>query len=293
MKILIDTSLLQSNHTYNYYIHDNQGSVRAVVDENGTLVQATDYSAYGVPSSRFVSTTSDKHLHLGLEWQPMKGIYGYYNNARFRDAILAGTFYQQDPLAEKYYPFTPYHYAAGNPIRYKDADGLKVDFPGATNEFKNNYNTAYTYLKENGCSEQIDKLIESQETTYHIVEGKESKFIPNTRTIMWAPTKGILTDENAYLLSPAEILSHESDHANQNENATEIQTKDKGTTDSVYGNKEEKRVITGSEQEVAKKLGKLKEGETTRKNHFGTYLDVSSPTARDLDDITGGVEISN
>ena len=45
MKILIDTSLLQSNHTYNYYIHDNQGSVRAVVDENGTLVQATDYSA--------------------------------------------------------------------------------------------------------------------------------------------------------------------------------------------------------------------------------------------------------
>ncbi len=122
----VDIDFEHSKGTYNYYIHDNQGSVRAVVDENGILVQATDYSAYGVPSSGFGSTTSDKHLHLSLEWQPMKGIYGYYNNARFRDAILAGTLYQQDPLAEKYYPFTPYHYGKDNPSKNVDILGDSV-----------------------------------------------------------------------------------------------------------------------------------------------------------------------
>ena len=110
---------------YKYYIHDNQGSVRAVVSQSGTLVQATDYSAYGVPSTRY-KMTADNRLHLGLEWQPMKGLYGYYNNARFRDALLAGTFFQIDPLAEKYYSYSPYHYAAANPLRFVDWNGMDV-----------------------------------------------------------------------------------------------------------------------------------------------------------------------
>lgn len=109
---------------YHYYVSDNQGSVRAVIDETGTLVQATDYSAYGVPSSRYAGTADNNRKHLGLEWQPMKGLYGYYNNARFRDAMLAGTFHQQDPLAEKYYPFSPYSYGMNNPLRYTDQTGM-------------------------------------------------------------------------------------------------------------------------------------------------------------------------
>lgn len=66
-------------------------------------------------------------LHLGLEWQSMKGLSGYYNNARFRDALLAGMFYQQDPLAEKYYPYTPYHYGAGNPVKFTDETGKFIE----------------------------------------------------------------------------------------------------------------------------------------------------------------------
>lgn len=89
------------------------------------LVQAADYSAYGVPSSRYGSFSSDNRFHLGLEWQPMKGIYGYYNNARFRDAILAGSFYQCDPLAEKYYSLSPYSWCAGNPMKLIDPSGCE------------------------------------------------------------------------------------------------------------------------------------------------------------------------
>lgn len=55
----------------------------------------------------------------------MQGISYYYNNARFRDAILAGSFYQQDPLAEKYYPFNPYNYSACNPLKFADQNGME------------------------------------------------------------------------------------------------------------------------------------------------------------------------
>ena len=92
-------------------------------DLDNSVIEAADYSAYGVPSSRYGSFSSDNRFHLGLEWQPMKGIYGYYNNARFRDAILAGSFYQCDPLAEKYYSLSPYSWCAGNPMKYTDERG--------------------------------------------------------------------------------------------------------------------------------------------------------------------------
>ena len=82
------------------------------------------FGAYGVPSARYEGTSTNNHLHLGLEWQSMKGLYGYYNNARFCDALLAGTFFQQDPLSEKYYPYTPYHYGMNNPNRYFDINGM-------------------------------------------------------------------------------------------------------------------------------------------------------------------------
>lgn len=65
-------------------------------------------------------------LHLGLEWQAMKGLSGYYNNARFRDALLAGMFYQQDRLSEKYYSFSNYHYGNNNPNKYTDISGDSV-----------------------------------------------------------------------------------------------------------------------------------------------------------------------
>ncbi len=82
------------------------------------------FTAYGVPSSRYAGTAENNRKHLGLEWQPMKGLYGYYNNARFRDPLLAGMFYQLDPLAEKYHSFSPYHYGAGNPILNLDFNGM-------------------------------------------------------------------------------------------------------------------------------------------------------------------------
>ena len=62
-------------------------------------------------------------IDLGLEWQTMKGWYSYQNNARTRDPLYA-RFQQQDPMADKYYPFSPYHYGMNNLLRFVDENGM-------------------------------------------------------------------------------------------------------------------------------------------------------------------------
>ena len=54
----------------------------------------------------------------------MHGLNTYDYGARQYDPILA-RWDRVDPLAEKYYPFTPYAYCAGDPVNKFDPDGKK------------------------------------------------------------------------------------------------------------------------------------------------------------------------
>ena len=56
-----------------------------------------------------------------------------------------------------------------------------------------------------------------------------------------------------------------------------------------YDNLDDRRVIEGSEQDVAKKLNRLQEGEKTREDHNGSAVEVSSP---DSDDPVGGIIVT-
>jgi hypothetical protein len=59
------------------------------------------------------------------------------------------------------------------------------------------------------------------------------------------------------------------------------QKEDGKTEDEAYGNKEEKRVIEGSEQETARKIGKIKDDEVTRTNHNGSPYETVSPISNE------------
>lgn len=54
--------------------------------------------------------------------------------------------------------------------------------------------------------------------------------------------------------------------------------KDAALQDKDYGNKEERRVITGSEQKTARALGEIGKKEVTRSDHYGTLYETTGPT---------------
>ena len=203
-------------------------------------------------------------------------VYDY--GARNYDPAL-GRWMNIDPLATKYVNLSPYVYVANNVINAFDPDGKKIVFAkNATKEFKQAFKEAIKHLRANKADGIFAKLEARKEViTIGAIEGG-SQFDPKTNTISWDPNKGLLTNEGV-VISATTIVNHEADHALQQLENPNQKKSDKATKVAGYDNKEEQRVIEGSEQETAKALGEIKEGEVTRKDHGGILVETVSPTS--------------
>lgn len=197
----------------------------------------------------------------------------------------APRFTTPDPLAEKYYAWNMYGYCMNNPVKFINPDGKKIRFAdGVSDTFKANFAAAIRYLKENKCDGLIAKLEKRNEIIYiaERSDGSSSGYNPDNYTIYWDPYGGVSTT-NGQTISPTTVLNHEADHAYEHITNNTEYNKNKNTEDSNYGNKEEKRVITGTEQRTAFALGEIRANEKTRTNHSGLYYPTISPTSTELD----------
>ncbi len=104
----------------NYYITDHLGSVRAVTDAQGEVLDTFDYMPYGSEISSTSSTTTD-YRFTGKERQSMVNNSIYDSFARFQNTY--GRFMSIDPKAESFYHISPYAYCAGDPVNLVDPDG--------------------------------------------------------------------------------------------------------------------------------------------------------------------------
>ena len=66
-------------------------------------------------------SAENAYLYGGKELQTFFGIDWYDSGARFQKTD--GTFSSLDPMAESYYPISPYAYCAGDPVNLIDPDG--------------------------------------------------------------------------------------------------------------------------------------------------------------------------
>ncbi|WP_279167213.1 RHS repeat-associated core domain-containing protein [Muribaculum intestinale] len=274
---------------YHFYQRDHLGNNRVDLCSDGSVSQIIHYYPFGLPMSMGYSPESQRWKFGNKELDRINGLDLYDFEARAYDPATI-RFYRPDDLADKYHSISPYVYCLNNPLFNIDPTGQKIEFAeGSSDEFISQFNEAYNYLREHGASEIIDALKDSEDYTIIIKEYNEKEtptYNQNGQLISWNPQLGLLTGENGsiYLLSPAELLNHESAHALRDMTDRDGINHDSSVITLSYGNLEEKRVIESVESITAQKLGRLKYGEQTRKGIYGSLYRVSNVRG-DIDDI--------
>ena len=110
--------------TFHYFVKDHLGNNRAVVNENGAIEQTTHYYPFGNSIADIGTNTSiQQYKYNGKELDRMHGLDWYDYGARNYDPVIL-QWDRPDPLADKYYPVSPYVYCVDNPVRFIDIDGM-------------------------------------------------------------------------------------------------------------------------------------------------------------------------
>lgn len=106
---------------HKYYENDYLCYVRVVTDADEEVLEHNDYSGFG---QRLESSTgsANRYRYNGKEEQ-VTGSLGLIDyGARLYDNLLP-RWTTPDPLAEKYYSYSPYAFCNNNPVNFVDPDG--------------------------------------------------------------------------------------------------------------------------------------------------------------------------
>ena len=112
------------NPTFHYYEKDHLGSIRMVVNENGTMEQVNHYYPFGgVYGDLSYNAELQRNKYVGKEFDHIHGLDLYDHGARMYDAARI-VWDRVDGLSEKSYRLCPYLYGQNNPVRFVDKDGF-------------------------------------------------------------------------------------------------------------------------------------------------------------------------
>ena len=250
------------NGTFDYY--------------NADVITAQDYYAYGMtqPGRNYAQGTNSYRYSIN----------GQEKEKELNENITTAEYWEYDSRIGRRWNLDPkptvgisqYSTFANNPILFNDIKGDTFSFPRTGFNaliFQIKFYITTGYLIKKGAG-NIYEAIAKHPNTVKVVplEGqKASYYDPLTGTLFWNSRLGIRTT-NDVNLSPASVLNHELDHALNHISNYKKFTEDNKPNKTPYNTKEEERVIKGSEQETAIKLGEIKKGEVTRTDHNATDL---------------------
>ena len=180
-----------------------------------------------------------------------------------------------------YYPFlSPYSYCAGDPIGLIDEEGKRIRVVGNEN-FRKAYAEARGMLANAGVDASFvrienDPKIELLVKQNVLEDG--TQFWNHMSTLYWNPYRMTYNRGTKKWRSSVVILAHEVEHVVRAfYDPIGFNSDKQPETDKSYDTIEERRVITGKEQEVARALGEINEGEVTRRSHK-TNRDRTEPS---------------
>jgi RHS repeat-associated protein len=142
---VISVKIYQGSHAGTYYYHtDATGSVTAVVDQEGRLIERVSYDTYGIPTfkdylidpqspvTRDYSIIDNEILWQGRRYDPESNMY-YYRNRTYDPTM--GRFLQTDPMGYQD-SMNLYQGMGMNPVNFVDPMGehkmRKILGPGSS-----------------------------------------------------------------------------------------------------------------------------------------------------------------
>jgi RHS repeat-associated protein len=192
-----------SKYVYYYTIKDHLGNVRMVLDDdaNANIWQKTDYNAFGLdakndyPQGTNAAKERNNHLYNDKESDPETTRLDY--GARQYDNVL-GRWFVVDPLAEKYFDWSPYNFTGNNPLKYIDPNGEDIiiyykDAEGFDQQYIYEYGKEYNSKKgDKNFNQYVSDVINS--FNYIVSKGADK-----------------LKDANGQEYSPIERISNDHD----------------------------------------------------------------------------------
>ncbi|PWG78078.1 hypothetical protein DDR33_24205 [Pararcticibacter amylolyticus] len=145
-------------------LRDHLGNTRAVMKQDGSIIQLSDYYAFGMEMNHNGMTPSpdNRYKYNGKELQTELGMNQYDYGARFYDPVI-GRWNVVDPLAEKMRRWSPYNYGFDNPLRFIDPDGM----------------AASDIWKFNRETKQL-QLVQRTDDKFHVFVDEKNKVILKT-----------------------------------------------------------------------------------------------------------------
>ena len=287
------------------YLRDHLGSTRVIVDNDGEVLERDSYYPFGLRRPDSAPTDSlNRYRYNGKEEQSFAGLPYLDYGARMYDPATA-RWLSPDPLSDQYRSLSPYSFCAGNPVNYVDPDGKKLRYARGTSErFQKQFAAVIQFMNKHGTSGDIARLEASPVFYYISAPGidattgkyKTNAFNPRLRMIYWDPDHIIVNDNNI-IISPATALAHEAAHAVRYDAVIRSRSEEiikqwradmLPGSDPDYGNREERRVITLTEQRAARKHGEIRDDQVTRTSHKTEQDPVSAGDA-DPEDISRAV----
>jgi RHS repeat-associated protein len=268
------------NGQYYFYLQDHLGSARVVANASGTVIQRNHYYPYGALFAESYQPDKQPFKYIGKELDTKNGLNWTDLGARFYTGLRLPT---MDPLAEKYYSWSPYSYGMANPGKYVDPDGRDIRiwyrnsngkqtsfvFNGnnaasaPNNTFVKSVITAYNYNVKNGGGRSLQTIVTSEDMAVSITQSDlDNTFSSGLKGfIRFNPSAG-MRYADGHTISPATGLEHEATHALKYKTGQSNKN-----YDSKYGTKEERSIIKGAELETAKANGEIPKSHRGRQSH--------------------------
>ena len=114
------------DNVFHAYIPDYQGNIVGVYNSStNTLQQFPDYYPYGLPHATSTAPPAHRRKYGAKALTADLGLNLYAFAARFQNPAFPA-FTTPDPLAESYYPTSPYAYCSGDPVNLVDPSGMDI-----------------------------------------------------------------------------------------------------------------------------------------------------------------------